>query len=249
MNLEETKRWLRGRSHLIPTWMDYNPATRHQDVDLDMRAWLNNPRWDDGVFALEPLGFSGTGGRFLALARPGGEYAVAFMGSEGSRGVLVPNLKRWVQAIAHAPTVLEASHETRRAYVTVISQEEESAALCAYRQEVEALHGPLPPLSELCAGVQELDASYRAWVASRLQTFSMADLQRAGLQGGEGGSTKRRAVCARLGYRALNAKSLKKSMNADGVSLAEFQDAVRYVESASSRSDTNDRDATSSDPP
>lgn len=103
-----------------------------------------------------------------------------FFGSEGGRGVLTATPERFAQALAHGvmfeeypgfgsdgepdpPSVL-----TKENWMLTADDPEEAAeaqeALAHYREDAGARFGAIPPLGQLTAGLEDLNAEFIGWM-------------------------------------------------------------------------------------
>lgn len=183
--------WLSDHIDHISRFMDYEATIDSEEALADtLDAWLGGEGWRGNGHRFVHLGIDGMGGQFAAWVRPddvedagdgsGSGPPVVLFGSKGGRGVLARSPEAWAQIVAWAPFIDEYGGDpsfgaedgetapiplkAEGSWMLEDAEPETREALEAYRAAVEARFGELPPLEELAAGREALDAEFRAWV-------------------------------------------------------------------------------------
>ena len=222
--------WLQDRAALISQFVDHVPhPPRNASLDQDLRAWLNNPDWSAPGERFDYLGYDGTGSMFVTWTRGEAPAAVAYLGSEGSRGVLARSLRDWVDILAHAPHITEHP-QARPAPLADTLTGKERSALEAFRRARDARFGPAPAWEALVEPLAPLNAAFCGWVEQQIRTFTVRDMDTYKLNGAPGAAARRRALAARLDIKGGNARALLKRLNAEGISRADVEQALRELD-------------------
>lgn len=174
MNPEQLQAWVQTHIDDLFRFMDYEPTVDDEELVDTLGSWLDNDGWaSDDRFV--HLGIDGTGSQVAVWVRAQDEQRpVVFFGSEGGLGVLTATPEAFALALAHAP-YFEAFEEPARlegqddplADKDDEEREEVRAALERYRAAVRKDLGEAPALSELTAGLDELNRELREWVKAR----------------------------------------------------------------------------------
>ena len=179
VTIEELIVWLEANTTHVCDFMDYDligdPVAKWEDW-LD--AWFGSRGWRDMGHRLVLLGQDYTDGRFAAWVRADapGSCPIVFFSSEGGSGVLCASGEKWVQILAHAPTIVEYERGDRAAHVSdeenwcldegwnPTRAAEARDSLAYYREVLRASFGHLPPLDELTTGLDELNRAFASWI-------------------------------------------------------------------------------------
>jgi len=180
VNIAELRAWLRTHQDdlfkfvEIEAFFDDRPALYET-----LGFWTGNPDWDDGRYEFDHLCADGCGSIFAAWHRPEVPPAVVFFGSEGGRGVLTSSLLGFAQALAHGVDVVEyadfdlalSALSPENPALSPEDPEYEDAVVAhgRYRKSVEGTYGALPKLGDLLTDVDDQNAEFGKWVASRIR--------------------------------------------------------------------------------
>lgn len=109
MTPEELQSWLTSHEEPINSFMDYEiyfeaPSELVETIGM----WTQNEKWNEDGTKFVHLGADGTGSMFLVWLKPGESTGpIAFLGSEGSYGILTKSPEDFAHAIAYGPEVDE----------------------------------------------------------------------------------------------------------------------------------------------
>jgi len=168
MDIMGLSTFLEEQATCLAVFLDFEPIRNDPDsTSRFIDDWFNGFSWRGSGYQIIVLGKDGTGSLFIAWLWPfsKGPAPIAFLGSEGTFGVLAPDASAFVQALSHGPRI--ASNEGIASFQTDMRPRNalERRAMNLYRRAIEALFGPVPPL-EICTDVPgAVQNAFIKWIA------------------------------------------------------------------------------------